>query len=419
MPRVLILADDLSGAADCGIACVNAGLEALVSLGAPSPGLMIDVISVDADSRCLNASAAAERMGQLMQAHAQDPTMLIFKKIDSTLRGHLGPELAAVLVARRAVVKGTVAVMAPAFPVNGRTTVGGIHYVHGRPLHETEMWKNDRMTGEAYIPKMLEGSGLRYVHLDLATVRSSRAAFSAAVSNASEMADVLVCDAVTDEDLCSIAEAAIGLKGRAIWVGSAGLAQQLPKAAGLTASNEDAVTHLPQTSGPILFVIGSASRTTRQQATTLLSSSDIHGVVVPPEVLIAGPEDPDWNAFTMELYEAVEQGEDVILLCGSQPEVDVVDRPKLSHALGEMTAALRGRIGAVVASGGETARMVLDQWGVQTLRLHGELEKGVPVSSTVVDGTRPLVVITKAGDFGQPDTLLHCREWLSKRGVSK
>jgi 4-hydroxythreonine-4-phosphate dehydrogenase len=419
MPRVLILADDLSGAADCGIACVNAGLEALVSLGPPSPRLIVDVISVDADSRCLDASAAAERMGQLMQVHAKDPTMLIFKKIDSTLRGHLGPELAAVLEARRAVVKGTVAVMAPAFPANGRTTVGGMHYVHGRPLHETEMWKNDRMTGEAYIPQMLEGSGLRNAHLDLATVRSSRAAFNAAVSNASEIADVLVCDAVTDEDLRSIAEAAIDLEGRAVWVGSAGLAQQLPKAAGLTMTNKDTVTDLPQTSGPVLFVIGSASRTTRQQATTLLSSSDIHGVVVPPEVLLAGPEGPDWDAFTMELYDAVEKREDVILLCGSQPEVDVVDRPKLSQALGEMTAALRGRVGAVVASGGETARMVLDRWGVRTLRLHGELERGVPVSSTVVDGTRPLTVITKAGDFGQPYTLLHCQEWLSKRGVFK
>lgn len=415
MPRVLILADDLSGAADCGIACVNAGLNTLISLGIPSCGLMVDALSVDADTRCLDASAAAERMRQLVQMHAKDPAMLLFKKIDSTLRGHLGLELAAVLKARRAVVKRAVAVMAPAFPSNGRTTVGGLHYVHGRPLHDTETWKNEKMTGEAYIPKMLESSGLSCAHLDLATVRSSRVAFGHAVYEAAETSDVLVCDATSDDDLLAIAGAATVLEDRAVWVGSAGLAHQLLKAANLALKKEEVVPHLPQTSGPVLFVIGSASRTTKQQAAALLSLSDIHGIIVPPEVLLAGPEGPDWGAFTAELREAVEQGDDVILLCGSEPEVDVVNRPRLSQALGEMTAALYGKVGALVASGGETARNVLDRWGVSTLWLHGELERGVPVSSTAINGMRPLTVITKAGDFGQPYTLLHCREWLKQK----
>jgi D-threonate/D-erythronate kinase len=415
MPRVLILADDLSGAADCGIACVNAGLNTLISLGIPSCGLMVDALSVDADTRCLDASAAAERMRQLVQMLAKDPAMLLFKKIDSTLRGHLGLELAAVLKARRAVVKRAVAVMAPAFPSNGRTTIGGLHYVHGRPLHDTETWKNEKMAGEAYIPKMLESSGLSCAHLDLATVRSSRVAFGHAVCEAAETSDVLVCDATSDDDLLAIAGAATMLEDRAVWVGSAGLAHQLLKAAGLALRKDEVVPHLPHTSGPVLFVIGSASRTTKQQAATLLSFSDIHGIIVPPEVLLAGQEGPDWGTFAAELREAVERGEDVILICGSEPEVDVVNRPRLSKALGEMTAALYGRVGALVASGGETARNVLDRWGVPTLWLHGELERGVPVSSTATNGMRPLTVITKAGDFGQPYTLLHCREWLKQK----
>jgi uncharacterized protein YgbK (DUF1537 family) len=418
MSRVLIFADDLSGAADCGIACVNAGLSTIVSLGLPSNGLMVDVLSVDADTRALPVSAAAERMRDLVRVHAADPSLLLFKKIDSTLRGHLGPELVAVLETRRAVVKRAVAVMAPAFPVYGRTTVDGMHYVHGRSLHETDMWKNQKMSGEAYIPQMFEGSGLSCIHLDLVTVRSKRAAFVQTVAKAAETGDVLVCDAETDDDLLAIAEAATALGNRAVWVGSAGLAHQLPKATKLAVRTEEIVPHLPHTVGSVLFVIGSTSGTTRQQAVTLLSSSDIHGIVVPPEVLLAGPEGPDWEAFTTELHEAVERGEDVILLCGPEPRVDVADRPRLSLALAEMTAALHDRVGALVASGGETARKVLDRWGVHTLHLHGELERGVPVSSTVIDGERPLTVITKAGDFGQPYTLLHCREWLKqKRGV--
>jgi uncharacterized protein YgbK (DUF1537 family) len=418
MTRVLILADDLSGAADCGIACVNAGLNTIVSLGLPSDGFEVDVLSVDADTRSLSAAAASERMQSLVEVHAEDPTLLLFKKIDSTLRGHLGPELAAVLAARRTIVKTAVAIMAPAFPVNGRTTVGGMHYVHGRPLHETEIWKNQNMSGEAHIPQMFEGSGLTCACLDLSTVRSSHETLVRAVHEAAQSSDVLVCDAETDSDLLAIARCATGLQEKAVWVGSAGLAHQLPKATGLAIRAEDVVPHLPATSGSILFVIGSTSSTTKQQAVTLLSSSDIHGIVVPPEVLLEGPEGPDWSAFTNDLYEAVKRGEDVILLCGAEPKVAVADRSRLSLALAEMTAALHGRVGALVASGGETARKVLDRWGVHTLQLHGELERGVPVSSAVIDRSLPLTVITKAGDFGQPYTLMHCREWLKqKRGT--
>jgi D-threonate/D-erythronate kinase len=410
---VLIFADDLSGAIDCGIACVNAGLSTSVSLGLSSNEHMMDVLAVDADTRSLSGSAAGERFRQLVQVYAADPAVLLFKKIDSTLRGHLGPELGAFLEARRAVIADTVAVMAPAFPIYGRTTVDGMHYVHGRPLHETEIWKSQKMTGEAYIPRMLEGSGLSCSHLNLALVRSSRSAFIDAVVQAAETGDVLVCDAESDSDLLAIAEAATALGNRAVWVGSAGLLHQLPKARGLGVSAKDTAPHFPEPAGSILFVIGSTSEAAKQQVVTLLSSSDIHGIVVPPEVLLAGSEGPDWSAFTSELSEAVEQKEDVILLCGTEPAVDAADRPRLHLALAEMTAVLHGRVGALVVSGEEIARRVLDRWGITALQLHGELERGVPVSTTVMAKTLPLTVVTKGGDLGKPHTLLHCRERLT------
>jgi 4-hydroxythreonine-4-phosphate dehydrogenase len=357
-------------------------------------------------------------MGQLVQQYGSDPSVLLFKKIDSTLRGHLGAELAAVLKARRMIIPNAVAIMAPAFPANGRTTVHGMHYVHGCPLHETEMWKKEKMQGEARIADMLQGSGLVCAHLDLSTVRGSRESLNLMTEKLAKFADVLVCDAENGADLDAIAGTAAALKERAVWVGSAGLALHLANAAGLAASEEIISPTFPQTSGPVLFVIGSASRTTKHQAAILLSSTAIHGIVVPPEVLLAGMGGSDWNAFIKELCEAVAHGDDVILLCGLEPEVDAEDRARLSDALGEMTARLRGHVGALVASGGETARKVLDSWDVQTLELHGELEKGVPISTAVVNESQPLTVITKAGDFGQPYTLLHCREWLTQTRIS-
>ncbi len=58
---------------------------------------------------------------------------------------------------------------------------------------------------------------------------------------------MIVCDAETDDDLRAIAEAAARLQGRAVWVGSAGLAHELLGAIGLTLSEADAVSQLPET----------------------------------------------------------------------------------------------------------------------------------------------------------------------------
>ncbi len=81
MSRVLIFADDLSGAADCGIACVNAGLSTIVSLGLSSNGIMADVLSVDADTRSLSASDAAERMRHLVQVNARTRRSCYLRKL--------------------------------------------------------------------------------------------------------------------------------------------------------------------------------------------------------------------------------------------------------------------------------------------------------------------------------------------------
>lgn len=418
MRRMLILADDLSGAADCGIACTKAGLDTIVTLGELHKDTVAEVVSIDADSRHLSAAAASNRMEHLVRAYASDPATLLFKKVDSTLRGHLGPELAAVLRARCVGAKRGVAVMAPAFPAAGRTTVLGLHYVHGRPLHETEIWRNQKMTGEAYIPHLLEEAGLRTAHLELAIIRSSVVELRQALIETAETNDVLVCDAETDADLFSIAEASVQLGPEVFWVGSAGLAHHLPHAAGIVGGKKTSNAQVPHIEGPILFVIGSMSQASKQQVDALAAASGICLITVSPDILLAGDRSSAWRSCKEELQNAIGCGRDVVLIPGSEREVDFVDRPRLSLALARMAEPLRDHVGALVASGGETARMVLERWGITTLRLIRELETGLPLSVTETWGIPPLPVVTKAGGFGNPETLLHCRESLhAMRGI--
>ena len=97
------------------------------------------------------AGFAAKRVVEV--ARAVRGARLVYKKLDSTLRGNVAAELAAAFGAagrERAIV-------APAFPAAGRTTVGGTQLVHGVPVDETEM-RDDPQTPvrEAHVPTLLD-----------------------------------------------------------------------------------------------------------------------------------------------------------------------------------------------------------------------------------------------------------------------
>jgi D-threonate/D-erythronate kinase len=66
---------------------------------------------------------------------------------------------------------------------------------------------------------------------------------------------------------------------------------------------------------------------------------------------------------------------------------------------------------ALVLTGGTTAVGVARRLGASGIRLEGEVETGVPMGALI--GPRPYPVVTKAGGFGRPDTLVGAVEALS------
>jgi uncharacterized protein YgbK (DUF1537 family) len=404
MPRIVIIADDLSGAADCGIACTEAGLDTLVVLGDRSDTPEVEVLSVDADTRSLSqADAVAETVRLTRRYGGTD--RLLFKKLDSTLRGHVGAELAAMLRSRRETGSAFI-IVAPAFPATGRSTVDGMQLLHGTPLEHTEIWQREGMRFRAHTPEILQRAGLHTAHIALATIRGAELA--QAIAAASRDHDAVVCDAETEADLRAIAFASPPLGIETIWAGSAGLARYLPQAAGLARMAHHIA--VPPADGPILFVVGSRSRITREQVSRLEQEADTARVCVPPAVLRAGPQHPEWATQDAVVAAAIDSGHDVLALLGGEATVVPAEGLVLCHALAALVAPHAARIGALVSTGGETARAVLQALGTSGLQLVGEVEPGVPLS--VTEGARRLPVVTKAGAFGGPDTLVHCRATL-------
>ena len=393
---MFIVADDLSGAADCAVAAAKTGLESVVLFDGVLD-VQAQVVAVDADTRHL-APAQARAVSAATWRVAAAPRRLFYKKIDSTLRGNFAAEMSALTGAG-------VAIVAPAFPATGRTTHDGRAFVGGVPLERSETWANERMTGEADVVAMLRAQGLAACSVPLREVRGDlRGELSRRVSAAGMQA--VVCDAETDADLAAIAAASVGLP--VYWVGSAGLASHLPRAAGIAGR-----ARVPEAAvaGPILIVVGSLSAVSRGQASMLRMRAGPASIVAPPAVLRLGEADPQWRRLREDAAAALGAGGDVMVCTGLEEHNDLGHGRAISASLARLLAPLMAGVGALIVTGGETARALLSASGVRGLRMLREIEPGVPLSVTL--GGRAIPVVTKAGAFGCASALLDAYDELA------
>jgi D-threonate/D-erythronate kinase len=423
MPKMVIIADELTGAADSAAACAGSGTETIVLLSKAdsddSAPETASVLAIDANTRCLAPRQAAEVTARLVRrfgdAGAPADQALLFKKVDSTLRGHLAVELAAALRARReqgSSGQRVVALLAPAFPAQGRTTVHGRQMLNGKPLEEVDSWPGERVRPRSNIADVLGEAGLFCGIVELATIRSEPRSLEAALTRLASETDVIVCDAEIEADLQAIAKSSRTLGSRTVLAGSAGLARHIlsgpefPRTAGAPGRGQAMALE----KGPTLFVVGSLSEASRQQAQMLAAAPDVETFTHPQRSLLIN-ETSESHDYAGLVLKSLERGKDVLLMLDSTEQFTDTQIRLLTTSLAQMLQRLGGQAGALVATGGETARTVLQAWGVSHLRLLGEVEPGLPYSTT--EGwARNILVLTKAGGFGTREALLHCREFL-------
>src|SRR3984957_2713599 len=130
-----MLADDLSGAADCAVPFARAGLSTEVFL---QPELVArtdpSVASIDLNTRGLASVAAMGVTARALRFIRRNRETVWYRKIDSTLRGNIGPDVLATV---KGIPKKRVIICAPAFPETGRTTFRGHVFVNGMGLDKS------------------------------------------------------------------------------------------------------------------------------------------------------------------------------------------------------------------------------------------------------------------------------------------
>ena len=137
MVKLLIIADDFTGALDTGVQFAARGAATRVitdpafAFAGAEPGLQVLVL--DAETRHVAPEQAYAVVRQTTERALAANVECIYKKTDSALRGNIGAELAAVMDAAGADRLPFI----PAFPKTHRTTKDGVHLIDGVPVAQS------------------------------------------------------------------------------------------------------------------------------------------------------------------------------------------------------------------------------------------------------------------------------------------
>ncbi|CAN5617823.1 N/A [soil metagenome] len=384
-PVVVYLADDLSGANSSASLLYEAGLRAvhvveydrLEAAVGDGQAYVVDLASRDADE-----SLAGERLKACIGALERrlERPILWGKRIDSTLRGHIVLELR---VLRKALGRGP-ALVAPAFPQAGRTTVGGYQLVDGRPV---------TLGGEpllGHLPSLLAGAG--YHALQPLSLLDLRACAPPALLGALGQGDALVADAAEDADLATLAAWTLDA-----WLGGALIVDSGPYLARLVRAGvaRGLWPGAPRPS-PVLVVLGSRSVLTERQVRHLCGAC--------PGVLRLRPDADD------SLLARAQAAEVVVLEADGEKVIDGA-LAALAEALERLLNNLPAPY-ALIVSGGRTASSVLSRFGVRSLSARGEVFPLVPLSHLAGGTLDGSLLVTKGGCVGDTETLTQTVKFL-------
>ena len=405
-----IIADDFTGAGDSAVQFVSYGKPVFFLVkqdGTRKKYSTSRTVVVDTDSRFMEPADAYLKVAEATRALYGHGYRHFFKKIDSTLRGNIAAEIAAVMDAGGF----RFAVVAPAAPKNGRTVVGGICRIGGVPLSETAL-ANDPFTpvAEARVMSHLVGRFPGSVEeLNLSEIRSGPDPLVHRIQEGlARGIRVFVADTETIEDLRSLAS--LSSQAGALFVGSSGLAEAVADSGEVS---ESAARRFPK--GKILFAIGSLTERSEMQVKELLANEDFEDVIVDSAGVIENAA-----AEAERLRQRVDgcradrslllRTDGIVHLNGS----GVVDKSAgaaISRFIGAMAKEIidRRSIRLIFASGGDTAARVVDMLDTEGIRFVTEIIPGIPFGyfRSGAIGKR-VYFITKSGGFGDDDAMVKC-----------
>jgi D-threonate/D-erythronate kinase len=421
--RCLVIADDLTGAADSGAQFAKNGFNTF--LISPRDWISIDfskfidreVLVVNTDSRRLRPVDAIHLVADLSKRVDRKLFPIIYKKIDSTLRGNIGQEIDAIL--KETGFSGCI--VAPAYPEQNRTMIDGIMMVEGKPISWTEFaGALPVQTSDAR--NLLERQSACSVGIiALPHVNSGKKHLQERIEEEQGRGNkIVIVDAVQRQDLTNIAEAVFRMSQIPLLVGSAGLAEEIAKK--LSFSRKDgvpfAIRKWTSKDFKYIFIIsGSRSHVTHEQ---LKRVEERWGCpCFEMSKLLLTSDEKEWSNQLRSLIDkiitALKRRQAVLKTCPEGITISksghAADQSRIKNRLAEAAYAVMEAFRmhlqdlVIIAIGGDTAMSVFSSLGFEGIEIEGEMIEGIMRGHLVGGLWHGLRVVTKAGAFGMEDAL--------------
>ncbi len=134
---ILVIADDFTGAAEIGGIGLRFGMQVEVNRGQFSQS-EADLLIFDTDSRSVSESDAINKILALKLKLNSLKFYLIYKKVDSVLRGHVAKEIQCLME----ILNKNIALLIPAKPSMNRIISERMYFIDEQPLHLTDFSKD-------------------------------------------------------------------------------------------------------------------------------------------------------------------------------------------------------------------------------------------------------------------------------------
>lgn len=399
MLKLVVIADDLTGALDTGVKFAKCGIGTRIVTDEKLLNRIAgeEVAVLCAPTRHVSPQDAYLDLYQLASQMIRAGIPFIYKKTDSVLRGNIGSELEALLRAGG----NTPLPFIPAFPAMGRVTRGGVQLLNGVPISETE-FRDDPLNP-------ITTSNIKAIISKQSRV-PVRCLRPGELLERPEDGQILIIDAETEQDIALIADRLNSLGLLRVTAGCAGFAEALRERIGFTMEP----VRQPCLKRTMVVACGSVNPITQRQ----LEYAERHGfkrinLTESQKLNSARYIEEGCLKTVLEIQQYCAAGYSVIF--GTDRLYDMAEHSDGMTDGGEtsveaMIAAVLQRLmdqkldTSLFVTGGDTFFAFLRRIGCTELKPLYEVSEGVVLASLNYHGT-VYEVLSKSGGFGEPDIL--------------
>lgn len=405
MVKLLIIADDFTGALDTGVQFSKYGLKTQVISNFRFDEKIlqeVQIVIINSNSRLLPSREAYEKVHALVSWAKSKKIEYIFKKTDSALRGNIGSELEAVVD----VYPDENVYFFPAYPRIGRVVKNGTSYISGVLLEESVFSRDPyEPVTESYVPDIIKQQS----DVDVKVIAyDAKPDWDNDVKNS-----IYVIDSLNSSDITVRLNELKNTSRIKLLAGCTALAEKLVKV--IFDVKEEMKIKL--SSDKMYIACGSLNEITKKQI-TYAGDCDFKRIQIIDQI---DELDEGIKPLKKKIIKAIEEDSQIIV---DTFNFKVSDKQIISeNNIRDYIAKIHGLLAEEVLSqfndiillvtGGDTLMGVMNQLGINQIRPLIEIEEGVVVSEIIYKG-QSRYIISKSGGFGTDDVF--CR--IAKQNIN-